>query len=116
MAGASPLPWRRLSPCAISLSPCPTCPQCLCGLQPVGSCRGAGICPVPSHPSCGCSSFIPCHTTPFLPTALSKLLLVHLGVPGAGRGRWVLNRIWREFWRERGGGIVKQSEQIAYPS
>lgn len=46
----------------------------------------------------------------------TPLLLVHLGVPGIGRGIWVLNGIWREFWREQGGGIVKQSEQIAYPN
>lgn len=80
------------------------------------------------HPSCPVSSQLrPAFLQPvlpfslpasFLPVALSKalLLLVRLGVPGAGRGRRVLNGIWREFWREQGGGIVKQSEQIAYPS
>lgn len=72
-------------------------------------------CPVSSqsllaflHPAPSLPAFCPQHSANF-----SRCIW---GCQGPGESRGVLNSIWREFRREQGGGIVKQSEQIAYPS
>lgn len=88
MVGASPIPWCGLSLESVPLS-MPHVPT-----VPVWS--GAGqLMPWDQTSSCPVSSqsllaflqpLSPCsHPASLLPTALSKLLSVHLGVPGAGR-------------------------------
>lgn len=143
-AGGLLYPPGRAPPLCQLPQCCPTCPQSLCGPQLGSSCRAqpSGHGPAPSlgtsplllpaflfaRWSCVSSRQQPalllpvprcspaCQLAARSPPQAPLPVVCTEGVPGAGRGMWVLNGIWKEFWKEQGGGIVKQSKQIAYPS